>query len=581
MHMKILKNKWFWIALIGVLVLGGVVYGKIKSANQGPEYEFTNVEKGTLVQTVDATGIVQSADHLDLHFETGGTVEYIGVKEGDEVKINKLLANLRLSNLNAVVSQAQANLNQQLAGSTDEEIRYYESAVAVAKAGLDKSKTDKDSAVSSAQSALETAENNLDLAEGGENSEIVEDSYQDAVALLYSTLTVLDNALTQSDNILGVDNTLANDDFEDYLSVLDSSALSKANSDYLSAKLKRNEVKTKVLSLNTLSTHEEIDVVLIDLEDALSTMSNLLSSVSTVLSATPPVGDLTQTALNTKKTTVETTRTTVATSYTSIVNQVQAISTAKNSYITYNIAYEKAKRDLQNTTSQYQSLIDIKKASYDQSKANLDKFKADPREVDLAYYRASLSQAFASRNKAMIHAPIDGIITKINKKRGELAMSSEIMIEMLSPHFEIEVDIPETDIVKLVLGDQVEITLDAFGDDEKFPGSVVSIDPASTNIQDVVYYKVKVALDNGKDEVRSGMTANVLISTEEKVDTLYLPFRAVLSRNGSGVRYVRVIENGELKEVDVKIGLRGDDGILEITEGVEVGQEVVLKVIED
>jgi len=579
--MKFFKSKWFWILLIIVLVVGGLTYGKITGNNKGPQYEFAKVERGGLEQTVDATGIVQSSEKLDLHFESTGTVESVPIEEGKEVKAGTLLASLRLADLNASVAQAQANLDQKLAGSTEEDIRYYESAVAVAKADWDKAKADEASAIATAESALETAENNLKLAEGGEDSQIVQAGYEDAVALAYSSLTVLDDALTQADNILGIDNKLANDDFEDYLSIFNTDFLNNANSDYLATKLSRNAVRSEINQLNTNSGHDVVDQVLDNLKSALLDMNNLLGSVADVLSATSPIGDLTQTALNTKKTTIETSRSTVSAQFTLVVNQKQAIEDALNSYTTYSIAYAKAQRDLENTRLQYASLVSIKKASYDQAIVNLDKAQAPPREVDVAYYRAALAQAVANRNKAIIYAPIDGIITKINKKKGELALSSDVMIEMLSPHFEIEVDIPETDIIKLAVGDEVDITLDAFGDDEKFPGRVIAIDSASTEIQDVVYYQVKVALEDGKDQVRSGMTANVLVATEKKDDALYVPFRAVLSRNGSGQRYVRIVENGELKEIDVNIGLKGDGGLIEILSGVEEGQEVVLKIIEE
>jgi len=563
------------------LTVGGGVYAKYFGEEKGPEYDFVKVERGDLKQTVDATGIVRSADHINLHFELGGTVENIVVKEGDIVKVGDLLTNLRLAELNASVSQAQANLNQKLAGSTKEDIRYYESAVDVADADLEKTKADKENAISVAESGVSTAKNNLNLAVGGENSQIVQDTYNDAVALSFSSLTVLDNGLTQADNILGINNSLANDEFEDYLSTLNSSLLSKAKSDYLTAKLERDKVKTKVLGLNTVSLHEDIDNALLDLESSLSSMSNLLTSVSAVLSATPPVGDLSQSELDALKTTIETSRSSVATQYTNIINQAQSISTSKNSYLTYAIAYEKSLDDLENAKLQYDSLIKVKEAAYKQAQANLDKIKAGPREVDVAYYRAALQQSQASRSKAMIYAPIDGVVTKIHKKVGELAMASEIMVEVLSPHFEIEVDIPETDIVKLALSDKVVVTLDAYGDEREFMGNVVLIDPASTNIQDVVYYKVKVAIDNDEKDIRSGMTANVLISTETKENVLYLPFRSILTHNGFDKRYIRVVENGELKEKDVTVGLRGDDGLIEVETGVEEGQEVVLKIIEE
>ena len=579
-YMKFYKRKFFWIVVVIILVIGSLVYSKIKNSNAGPDYEMVKVERGNLFQTVDAVGKVESADHLELHFELSGTLEYIAIKEGDEVKAGQLLANLKLHELNSAVAQAQANLNQKLAGSTDEDIRYYEAAAQVAKVNWEKSKVDSDTNIASAQSAVETSKNNLKLAEGGEASQIVSSVYEDSVSLLHTVNSVLSNGLTQADNILGIDNSLANDSFENYLSSLNSSKLNEANTYYNQAKAKKNEASEKINNLTTFSQHADIDEAINYEEVALSKMNQLLSSVYEVLVYTPPVGDLSQTSLDAKKTILETTRSAVSSKYTSTINQRQAIVDAKNSYITYQIAYNKSIQDLEGVKLTAQNYIDIQKATYDQALANLDKIKIGPREVDVAYYRAALSQSIANRNKAIILAPIDGVVTKINKEKGELIMSSEIMIETLSPHYEIEVDIPETDIIKLAIGDQVEITLDAFGDDEEFLGSVVSIEPASTEIQDVVYYKVKVALEEGVFNVRSGMTANVLISTEEKEDVLYLPFRAVLSHNGSESRYVRVLEGGELKEMSVKVGLRGDDGVLEVLEGVEEGQEVILKIIE-
>ncbi len=231
-----------------------------------------------------------------------------------------------------------------------------------------------------------------------------------------------------------------------------------------------------------------------------------------------------------------------------------------------------------NNINQAEAAVATAQAALEVQQANYNSLIAPSREVDLAYYRAALDQAIANRNKAVIKAPIDGVVTKIYKKEGESISTAETMIEMLSPHYEIEVDIPETDVVKVSTDDEAEITLDALGKDVKFSGKVIRVDLSSTEIQGVVYYKVKVTLDENNDErVKPGMTANILINTDFRFNTLYLPNRVVLAKNET--KYVRVLENGEIVEKEVVLGMKGDDGNVEILSGVEQGEEIVLKVL--
>jgi len=425
------------------------------------------------------------------------------------------------------------------------------------------------------ESAVATAKNNLKLAEGGENSRIVSQEYEDAVAILQATVSKLDDALTQADNILGIDNTLANDSFQDYLSILDSSKLAVANGQYLTTKAARDIARNSIVGLTTLSSRTTIDEAIIKAEDALSKMSILLLKVSDVLVFTPPVGTLSQTTLDTKKTIIEASRVSITTAYTTIISEKQALSDAKNSYSNYLVAYTKAESDLANAKITSASIVAMKESLYNQAKANLDNKTKTPREVELAPLRASLAQAVASRDKAIIKAPIDGVIAKVNKKKGEVVSSGDVMIEMVTPHFEVEVDIPETDVSKLKVGASTTITLDAFGDDVKFDGLVLTIEPASTEIQDVVYYKVKVGINNTTLPIKPGMTANITVTTDTRENVLYIPSRAV---RANGDKKVRVLVNNELQEIVVNTGLRADGGFVEITEGLKEGDAVVLSV---
>jgi macrolide-specific efflux system membrane fusion protein len=82
-----------------------------------------------------------------------------------------------------------------------------------------------------------------------------------------------------------------------------------------------------------------------------------------------------------------------------------------------------------------------------------------------------------------------------------------------------------------------------------------------------------VSLDAGGRDVKPGMTANVTIITGERDNVLVIPTRAM--RDQDGKRMVRVFDGTAAKDVQIDIGLRGDDGVVEVTNGLEEGQKVV------
>ncbi|MDO9509895.1 MAG: efflux RND transporter periplasmic adaptor subunit [Candidatus Magasanikbacteria bacterium] len=573
--MPFYKQKKFYVIVIVGLIVAFVAYAQFKKPI-GPEYNTVKVMRGDLIQTVDATGKIESSEDLKLNFEMSGTVGKILVKEGEEVKKGQILAELKADDLSAAVAQANANLQQRLAGISEEDKRYYAAAVDSAKAMLDQARVDGQNAISQAQTALENAENNLKLAEGGESSVIVDNAYKTAVAYIRTAGSALDSALTQADNILGIDNKLANDDFETHLSILDSSKIILAESQYSYTKEKLNLAKSKILNLNTQSEFKTIDDGLDLIEEALSSMNTLLTMVGEVLRATPPIGTLTQASLDAKKTTIETQRSAIATNYSNIILQKQNIFNAKNSYNTYRLAYEKAISDLSAAQNTSANNINIKQASYNQAVANYESKINPPREVDVAALRAILYQAQVNREKAIIRAPIDGVVAKINKKVGEQIMPSEKMVNLLTPHFEITVDIPETDVAKIKIDDSAIITLDAYGDEIKFVGTLIKIDYSATVIQDVVYYKVKIALEDTDREIKSGMTANVILKTDKRENVLYVPSRSL--RTGENGRYVKVLQNGSAIDKVIKTGLRADDGKVEILEGLSENEEIIISI---
>lgn len=576
-----LKTPKYYLSIgLAVLVVGYGVYSSIAAKNKPLQYETTIASKGNLTQTIEATGKLESKDGVDLRFETPGTLTTISVKEGAQVKAGQILASLRLSELNASLGQASANLRQKMAGATDQDRAYYQAALESAQASWDQAKVSADSDIATAKSAVATAEANLKLAEGGNNSKIISAAYANTFASLQTALIVADDGITQADNILGIDNVAANDAFETSLSPGNSNNIYQAQALYYTAKNANQVARAQVTGIISSADQAGISRALTVMSDALNQTGRLLSSVGAVLNATSPNGMLTQATLDTKKSTISTSRSSVAAQYTTLLASGQAIDTAINSYSNYQTAYNKAVNDLAVTEANSQNTIKIREAAYLQAKANYEGKTLPSREVDLAPYRAAVAIAAANRERAILRAPVDGVVGKIGKKKGELVTSADAVVQIVSPHFEIRVDVPETDIAKISNSTRRDatFTLDAFGEENKFTGNIITVNQDSTEIQDVVYYQVTIAVNDEKIDksLQSGMTANVKIITDTRENVLFVPQRTLRTRE-NGEKFIRVLNADKTeREATVVPGLRADDGKVEILSGLNEGETVII-----
>ena len=140
---------------------------------------------------------------------------------------------------------------------------------------------------------------------------------------------------------------------------------------------------------------------------------------------------------------------------------------------------------------------------------------------------------------------------------------------------------PESDIAYIETGDAAEVTLDAYTSDVIFEAKVVGVDPGETVVDGVATYKVTLQFVAEDERVKSGMTANIDITTDKRTGVVTIPARAVITKNAHKV--VRILpppspqqKNPEPIEVQVETGLSGGDGTVEIIKGVNVGDRVVI-----
>ncbi len=195
-------------------------------------------------------------------------------------------------------------------------------------------------------------------------------------------------------------------------------------------------------------------------------------------------------------------------------------------------------------------------------------------ESEVEQAQAQVSQIKAQISKNMIIAPISGLVTRQDAKVGETATPGVNVVTVMSDgSFEITANVPEVDVGKLALGNKVTITLDAYAG-EVWDGSVTYIEPAETVVDGVVNYKIKVGFGKNDTRLKSGLTANLTIETVRKDNVLILPQYSIIE-NDKGSFVEKNIGNNKTEQVAVKIGIRSQDGRVEILSGVAEGDEVL------
>lgn len=194
---------------------------------------------------------------------------------------------------------------------------------------------------------------------------------------------------------------------------------------------------------------------------------------------------------------------------------------------------------------------------------------------DIDAQAARVSAARAQLEKTLIRSPFDGIVTAVDAKVGAVSPANEAAISMISDGgFKIESYVPEINIAGVAVGNPARITLDAYGEDVPFDATVALVDPAETVRDGVSTYRVTLHFVKPDERVRAGMTANVVVTTEEKQNIISVPLGAVTEKNGAS--FVRVIENGAAVERRVTTGGTSYLGTVEILSGLVDGDTIVV-----
>ena len=174
-------------------------------------------------------------------------------------------------------------------------------------------------------------------------------------------------------------------------------------------------------------------------------------------------------------------------------------------------------------------------------------------------------------------SPMDGVVIKKNANLGEtvvLDLNSPVLTIAQKDDLIIEANVPESDITKIKLGQEASVTFDALSSEDVFPATIYEIDPASTLVQDVVYYRIKIKLSKVDERLKEGMSVNIDVKTAEKKGVVMAPARGI--KSDGKVKYVEILEaENQVRRQDIQLGLVGDDGLTEVISGLQGGEEII------
>jgi len=315
------------------------------------------------------------------------------------------------------------------------------------------------------------------------------------------------------------------------------------------------------------------------------------------------------------------------------IAQAAAIKTAQANLESAQANLDHAKFDMERAQGLYDAKLiaksdyDVKKAAYDsgiasvaQAQAQLAQSRAQKESSDrrIAQASATLVHSRDVLQKTEYAAPFDGVITNLPVRQGETvvigiqnAPGSTLMTLADMSVITAEVQVDETDIVNVKLGQNAEVTIDAMpkkvfhgtvteiGDNAVVRSTGISTSQSNVASQEAKDFKVVITLTDPPENLRPGLSTTAKITTATRKDTVAIPIQALTIRQRGDLENkkdkssvqaaspqlnpaqakeelqgVFIVRNKKAEFVPVETGVTGTTDI-EVTKGLQPGDEIV------
>jgi HlyD family secretion protein len=221
-------------------------------------------------------------------------------------------------------------------------------------------------------------------------------------------------------------------------------------------------------------------------------------------------------------------------------------------------------------------------AGVEQAEAALARLQNGPSQEDVQIAELRVRQAEtaleAARHNlesATLIAPFDGVVAAVNVQTGSpVAAGLPAVVLVNADRFHLEVSVDEVDVAQVTTGQAVTVTLDALPN-VVFAGQVERVAPTASVNAGLVTYAVRVGLEQRDQLLRGGMTATAAIVVGVVNDALLVPNWAILRDRDTGQTFVSVLAGGQLRDVEVGLGVR-DENYSQVLSGLNEGQVVAV-----
>lgn len=342
---------------------------------------------------------------------------------------------------------------------------------------------------------------------------------------------------------------------------------------------------------------------------------------------------------------VQNARTAVSAAQQALVVSEAGVSQAKQNASTTLIDLRAADRELKRATNLVEQNVmsrseyDAARDRYDQAKARVEAANIAVREaqeransqrvavkeaqtgVRSSEMRANQQQAIlrgssSQREKATQFSPLTGVVADIPTRVGEFAVSQLSSTPLMTiadmSTINVEVNVDETEIANVDVGQEAKVKVDALGEKEikgivtqKNPLAIAKSDTQGglsnrVNVQEAKEFKVTLELrdlpDEERNKLRPGMSATATVTTKTKQNVVAVPLQAIVEKapptpapgptiassappapgeKPKELKGVYTIDkSNKVKFVEVTTGITGESDI-EITGGLASGAEVV------
>jgi HlyD family secretion protein len=564
------------LATVLVVSFALTTYAKDKTSNDDAT-QFISVTRGDITEKISASGTVNAPTRVKLNFAPGssGKLTLMDVEVGDAVKAGDVLAALdnrtvqtQLANAQANLDSALAKLNQTKQGATTETATLQQSNVEKARVALEGAKT--------------AYANQLAI-------------YNDRTQA-YQSVTNAENQVVQAQIQLrsaqaGLDSAEARLDAARMGASNESLELARANvqaseSQYDMAYKKYNTAQESLyqaqnLNLQPVNINElqiAVDLATSSLDQARIASANAKKQLAD-LQAGPSSSSIIQAEAAVKQAKAAVDQ--AENSYSASQNNLDLARTVYNDRNQATAQLDQVKNQMEQSQANYNSTV----AQMNQALAPAARESIQMAEATVAQARIQVQQQQIALDNLVLRAPMDGVITQVNGKQGELVSASLPVVEINDSNtniMHVMAEVSQNDIVKLRSGEPAEFTTTALLD-QTFTGQVLVVYPEATTQNGITKYNVLLSVANSNRSLKSGLTVNVAIEVGSQSNVLYVPIQALRQLSGSDGVYIADTSQKNksgLRFQPVTIGLFGGD-IVEITSGLQEGDQVAVSNIED